>query len=356
MKSRVCLVIVAAGGLVGCGDAQDRHRNQLKSQGYVDVHVLVSDRGFTFDGTKEGQRCFGTIEGIFSKRTETCESYDVACHRDTGLDHLDMLRAGCNAKVLSCCVNHGTASMDQDQYADAFTDFQTACDGGNAWGCNDLGVEYQEGKGTGRNLTKAYEAFKKACDIGGVQAPCATMANMLESGEGVAKDLPKARAVFQTACDAHLQAGCLGVAMMLVLGEGGAEDKVQGKAVLVKQCEDGGANACGLLVTYLRKDILPDPDRHFGAWAEKGCEAGSGAACIELGTAYEFGLRGQEKDAVKAVLRYTAACRMDFAIGCTFAAKLAKSGAAGPVKPERLAATFKKGCDLGDSEACDALH
>ena len=41
-----------------------------------------------------------------------------------------------------------------------------ACDGGSLPTCVNLGVMYDEGHGVEKSPTKAFELFKKACDLG----------------------------------------------------------------------------------------------------------------------------------------------------------------------------------------------
>ena len=50
-------------------------------------------------------------------------------------------------------------------------DFTKACDGGNAFGCSNLGTSYFNGEGVKQDKIKAKELFGKACD-GGIEDGC----------------------------------------------------------------------------------------------------------------------------------------------------------------------------------------
>jgi len=55
-------------------------------------------------------------------------------------------------------------------------------------GCSNLGVMYQLGEGVGKDLAKAVELYRKACD-GGDMVGCSVLGFMYENGKGVGKDL-----------------------------------------------------------------------------------------------------------------------------------------------------------------------
>ena len=44
--------------------------------------------------------------------------------------------------------------------------YRQACDMGNAMGCNNLGLMYQNGEGVAKDDAKAVELYQKSCDAG----------------------------------------------------------------------------------------------------------------------------------------------------------------------------------------------
>jgi hypothetical protein len=47
--------------------------------------------------------------------------------------------------------------------------YQKACDGGDAQGCFNLGVMYENGRGVTKDQAKAAQLYQKACDGGDAQ-------------------------------------------------------------------------------------------------------------------------------------------------------------------------------------------
>lgn len=66
-------------------------------------------------------------------------------------------------------------------------EYQSACNGGEAGACFNLGHMYAHGEGVTKDLVKAAEFYSKACDSGDAGG-CANLGFMYAHGEGVAKD------------------------------------------------------------------------------------------------------------------------------------------------------------------------
>jgi len=54
-------------------------------------------------------------------------------------------------------------TWDDSDYNKSNRLFQEACDGGDTWGCNNLGLNYQFGYGVIRDIAKALALYRKAC-------------------------------------------------------------------------------------------------------------------------------------------------------------------------------------------------
>ena len=81
------------------------------------------------------------------------------------------------------------------------------CDGGNAGGCYNLGVLYDEGIEVQQDNAKAVELYTKACNRGNAAA-CSNLGMMYYIGKGVQQDHAKAKELFGKACRLHSEVGC----------------------------------------------------------------------------------------------------------------------------------------------------
>ena len=82
-----------------------------------------------------------------------------------------------------------------------------ACDGGNAGGCNNLGLMYDKGEGVKQDKFKAVELYKKAC-LGGIAGGCNDLGVKYEKGEGIRQDNSEALELYGKACDLKHELGC----------------------------------------------------------------------------------------------------------------------------------------------------
>jgi hypothetical protein len=68
-------------------------------------------------------------------------------------------------------------------------------------------VAYASGKGEPKDVKRAVEVYQKACD-GGETFGCANLGWMYDYGKGVSKDKKRAVALYQKACEGGDQWGC----------------------------------------------------------------------------------------------------------------------------------------------------
>ena len=60
----------------------------------------------------------------------------------------------------------GKEAYDKSDYQKAAQLYQKACDSGDALGCYNLGVSYEDGQGVNQDYQKAVQLYQKACDSG----------------------------------------------------------------------------------------------------------------------------------------------------------------------------------------------
>jgi len=101
----------------------------------------------------------------------------------------------------------GTFGRKKDPKA-AIPFLQQGCQGGDPYGCEQLGVMYQHGRGVTQDHAKARQLYEQACAKQEANA-CHYLGVYYEQGrDGVAKDAAKAKSYFQKACAAGSESSC----------------------------------------------------------------------------------------------------------------------------------------------------
>ena len=72
---------------------------------------------------------------------------------------------------------YGTGQGVTQDLARAATLYQQACDGGDMWGCINLGAMYGTGEGVTRDPARAIRLYQQACD-GGQKWGCTLVATL----------------------------------------------------------------------------------------------------------------------------------------------------------------------------------
>ena len=85
--------------------------------------------------------------------------------------------------------------------------FASACEGGDAGACEQLGKAYLSGGGVKADDAAALRLFRKACNQARSDA-CTDLATMYCLGRGVPRDAPRSATLFREACEAGDAAAC----------------------------------------------------------------------------------------------------------------------------------------------------
>ncbi|MBA3540446.1 MAG: sel1 repeat family protein, partial [Deltaproteobacteria bacterium] len=189
--------------------------------------------------------------------------------------------------------------------------------------CGTLAQMYRLGRGMAApDQIKATAIFKNTCDAGD-QFICVTYAKRLHDGVGTPGDKPllaEADRIVEAACKQEEETGCTQLAQWV---HDGKKDDARAFRFADRGCTLRSARACFLasfMARYERrgtaaagglasKDANKDANKETInnkdalAFAEKGCELGSGNACNEAGELYELA-----NDLKKALERYRSAC------------------------------------------------
>lgn len=193
-----------------------------------------------------------------------------------------LYQKGCDLDSEISCTNLGLMLLRGDgiekDTARAMTLFTKGCDGGDPWGCLDfanqvtksapkdafalfrkgcdmepkdgaagacaqLGIAYEAGIGTKRDLKQALHYYEQACEQSA--AACHALAVSYATGTtGLKKNPAKARELYQKGCDADNLASCTNLGIQELDGVGGPKDLDNAKVLLTRACDGGVASAC----------------------------------------------------------------------------------------------------------------
>lgn len=105
----------------------------------------------------------------------------------------------------------GNTYYQIEDYYNAVKYYKIGCEKVNvnqALACHNLGVSYDKGEGVRQDYRKAYELYKKTCDMKYGGLSCAALGSMYENGQGVRQNLSIAKQYYGKACDLGSQIGC----------------------------------------------------------------------------------------------------------------------------------------------------
>ena len=204
-----------------------------------------------------------------------------------------------------------------------------ACDAGDADACVAFGTAYRDGRyGIARDPSVAFERYQHACELGG-RAGCLAVAVATLAGQGVAQNVKLAAILFTSSCNQGYPDGCAWLGTLTVRGLEVKQDVAKGVDRWEKACEAGSGPGCfeianasytGLSGVTLDADKAEEYaqrscelDEARGCWLlgemqerrlpenalynyRKGCDLGSGYACISVRAAYATGTLGLAKD------------------------------------------------------------
>jgi TPR repeat protein/uncharacterized caspase-like protein len=122
-----------------------------------------------------------------------------------------------------------------------------------------------------------------------------------------------------------------------------------------KGCKAGnGADCTNLGYAFdIGKDV-PVADDRAAVLYRMGCDLGNAVGCKNVGWMYEAG-HGIAKDPNMAVVYYRKSCEGDHAQGCSNLGFLYRDGTGIAQDPGLAIALFRKGCDMGDPYGCRGL-
>jgi len=189
------------------------------------------------------------------------------------------------------------------------------CDNRNAKSCFQLAMMMNKGRGGPRNKNRAFELYKKSCEMD-YSTACYQLSMIVSDKKEKKIYRRKARNLFKRNCEQSNAYSCLNLSTMMWRGEGGK------KSI---------------------KEAL--------AYAKKSCELGQAYGCYQLATIWEKG-DSVPTNNTKARSYYRSACLLKMKEGCYMYAEMLGSIRGGKKQPENSRKYYKIACKLGLVKAC----
>ena len=296
---------------------------------------------------------------------------DYAPVRDDPQAYLAKHLAECEAggpSAASGCASVGSAyeqgwGVAKDP-AKAAEYFKKACAAGSPMDC-DRYARTPQGQADPGAANATVAQFMARCATPTGAFACYELAELYQWGTGVPKDLKKAEQLYRQACERGEGQSCHTLGVWYKLGQNGLpRDAAQVLAFLGKACQaQFGGGACDMLgEMYETGDLVARDEAKAVAYFHRACETNSQLGCLKLGDRYETG-RGVPKDEKRAAGYWDQLCDESNSTGCRRLAALYESGR-GVVRDPSAAAAFlakandldRRGCQNGDPRACEALR
>ncbi|GAB5458078.1 MAG: Sel1-like repeat protein HcpE [Henriciella sp.] len=190
---------------------------------------------------------------------------------------------------------NGRAALKQRKFSTSSSWFTQACLGRIAAGCYELAVQYENGRGVGRDSGQAKSFFALACDRAHKEA-CFKEALYYSIGDDERISL------FREACDGDVSDACESLGMQFEQGIGVKINELEAMNLYRRSCELGNAGGCSKLGQIVGVGNVQALELFIA-----GCEGGSVDGCAMLARVYSNG-NGVERDLDKARLYYSEAC------------------------------------------------
>lgn len=173
---------------------------------------------------------------------------------------------------------------------------------------------YYYGRGTKRDLPKAFALFKRAADAGDPAAQ-ESAAYMLQEGIGVNKNLKEAFELYKKSALAGNAAAQMNLGTMYREGQGTKKDYQEALKWTRKAAAQGSSRAMNNIgYMYERGYGLPKDYKESLNWYNKAGQAGEGMAFVNAGYLYESGT-GVKKDYKEAARLYGLGSKLNIAAG-----------------------------------------
>jgi TPR repeat protein len=143
-------------------------------------------------------------------------------------------------------------------------------------------------------------------------------------------------------------------------GHGVPRDAPRGLSMIVRACDEGEALACMAGARWLAdadhvRDAHADTGLHDRLIAEHRCLLGDAAECLRAALSFEGGEGAPRRDATRAVQQYARGCDLGNSLACNAFGVALDYGEGVAREPERAVTAFERACKMGDSLGCANL-
>ena len=169
--------------------------------------------------------------------------------------------------------------LRREQYEDAITRYENACQASNAQACGYLAFMYDNAFGVPTDIGRAVELSERSCGEGGAYG-CSYLGYLYRLGRGVARDDERAAKLFRRGCEDNDLSGCVGLAIMYKSGLGVPRDAEYAVRLFRRACDQGEALACySLGYMYANGEGVDRDLNHASQLFDTACESGDRVGC-----------------------------------------------------------------------------
>jgi TPR repeat protein len=193
-----------------------------------------------------------------------------------------LLDQACTAQDLEACSNLGLMYEDglatKRDISRANALYERACVGGNAFGCTLLGISFDKGNGVNEDRRRADGLYTKACNAGN-GAGCVNLGN----NQYKVGKYAEAAQLFERGCNSKTARGCNNLAAMLSSGDGGTVDQRSAHQLFKKACRLGSGEGCtNAGLSFWNGAGVKQNFEKAGTFFEKACKAKRDPNCENL--------------------------------------------------------------------------
>lgn len=162
------------------------------------------------------------------------------------------------------------------------------------------------------------------------------------------------------ACSLGDARSCGFAGRLLLDGRVEPRDAVRGLAMVVRACDDGERIACSAAVRWLLDaDHVQEAHAETGLrdWliAEQRCLTSEASECLRAALSFEGGEGAPARDPARAAQQYARGCNLGNSLACNALGVALDYGEGVARDPERAVAAFERACKMGDSLGCANL-
>jgi TPR repeat protein len=222
-------------------------------------------------------------------------------------------------------------------------------------GCGGRGAAHPSARAT------VFCAGSGAAPCGGAPAPeCAERALAAWAEAQDERAMACVATMLTDACSLGELRACGFAGRLWIDGRGVARDPERGIDMLVRACDGGVASACSIAGRWLAepnntRDLPGGPELHHRVDVVGSCLAGQPDQCFLAGHGFFGALDGFPQDRALAAKAYERGCDLGESAACNNLGDALAYGDGIPRDVERAAALFERACHLGCPLGCSAL-